>query len=93
VESEAVPPPLAAEPSTQSSPPKSMISSEPRGVTIKTGRRRLPRNIPSIPIDGISFHHEENAQRWKYVVQCRLADEVNVSDKHQSCVAIMDLIS
>ena len=77
---------------TSSPPPQTKVP-EPRGVTIKTGRRCLPRNIPSVPIDGISFHHEENAQCWRFVVQTRLADEVNISYKHQSCVAIMELIN
>ncbi|TYJ96683.1 putative mitochondrial protein [Cucumis melo var. makuwa] len=31
-----------------------------RNITTKTGRKKIPHNIPSIPIDGISFHHEEN---------------------------------
>ncbi|TYK01623.1 gag-pol polyprotein [Cucumis melo var. makuwa] len=34
-------------------------------ITTKTGRKKIPPNIPSIPIDGISFHHEESVQRWK----------------------------
>ncbi|TYK11811.1 uncharacterized protein E5676_scaffold152G00230 [Cucumis melo var. makuwa] len=33
-------------------------------VTIKTGRKKIPANVPSVPIDGISFHHEESVQRW-----------------------------
>ncbi|XP_050935684.1 uncharacterized protein LOC127144159 [Cucumis melo] len=63
-----------------------------RNVTTKTGRKKIPANIPPIPIDGISFHHEESVQRWKFVMQRRIADEVNISDKHQSCMSIMDLI-
>ncbi|XP_008450214.2 uncharacterized protein LOC103491875 [Cucumis melo] len=63
-----------------------------RNITTKTGRKKIPPNIPSVPIDGISFHHEENVQRLKFMVQQRLAVEVNVSDKHQSCMSIMDLI-
>ncbi|KAE8653123.1 hypothetical protein Csa_019972 [Cucumis sativus] len=90
---ESVLPPTTARTSNPLSPPQSTTSPKPQGVTIKTGRRRLPHNIPSVPIDSISFHHEENAQRWKYVVQRHLADELNVSDKHQSCVTIIDLIS
>ncbi|TYK09670.1 beta-glucuronosyltransferase GlcAT14B-like [Cucumis melo var. makuwa] len=30
-----------------------------RMVTTKTGRKKTPQNIPSVPIDGISFHLEE----------------------------------
>ncbi|KAA0039208.1 gag-pol polyprotein [Cucumis melo var. makuwa] len=60
--------------------------------TTKTRRKKIPPNIPSVSIDGISFHDKENVQCWKFVVQRRLADEVNVFDKHQSCMSIMDLI-
>ncbi|KAL0548916.1 hypothetical protein IC582_013393 [Cucumis melo] len=61
-------------------------------ITTKTGRKKIPSNIPSVPIDGISFNLDENIQCWKFVVQRRIADEVNVSDKHHSCLSIMNLI-
>ncbi|KAA0063739.1 uncharacterized protein E5676_scaffold107G00480 [Cucumis melo var. makuwa] len=35
-----------------------------RNITTKTGRKKIPSNVPSVPIDGISFHLEENVQRW-----------------------------
>ncbi|KAA0066044.1 uncharacterized protein E5676_scaffold446G00670 [Cucumis melo var. makuwa] len=63
-----------------------------RNITTKVGRKKIPLNIPSVPINGISFHLEENVKRWKFVVQRRIADEVNISDKHHSCVSIMNLI-
>ncbi|TYK27163.1 cell wall protein RBR3-like [Cucumis melo var. makuwa] len=66
-------------------------STRPKVITTKTGHRKVPPNIPSIPIDGISFHLEESVHRWKYVVQRRFADEVNISDKHHSCLSVMDL--
>ncbi|XP_050941312.1 uncharacterized protein LOC127149570 [Cucumis melo] len=47
-----------------------------RNITTKTGRKKIPLNIPSVPIDGISFHLEENVQRWKYVVWRRIVDEL-----------------
>ncbi|TYJ99675.1 envelope-like protein [Cucumis melo var. makuwa] len=46
-----------------------------RNITTKTGRKKIPPHIPSDPIDGISFHLEENVQCWKFVVQRRIADE------------------
>ena len=61
-------------------------------ITTKTDTKKIPPNIPFVPTDGISFHHEKNVQRWKFVVQRRLADEVNVSDKHQFYMSIMNLI-
>ncbi|KAA0038133.1 envelope-like protein [Cucumis melo var. makuwa] len=32
-------------------------------MTTKTRRKKIPHNISSVPIDGISFHLEENVQR------------------------------
>uniref|UniRef100_A0A9I9EFW0 Envelope-like protein n=1 Tax=Cucumis melo TaxID=3656 RepID=A0A9I9EFW0_CUCME len=46
-----------------------------RNFTTKTGRKKIPANVPSVPIDGISFHHEESVQRWKFVMQRRIVDE------------------
>ncbi|KAA0060127.1 envelope-like protein [Cucumis melo var. makuwa] len=61
-------------------------------ITTKTGRKKIPHNISSVSIDGISFYHEENVQRWKFMVQRRIAYEINVFGKHQSCMSIMDFI-
>ncbi|XP_008451642.1 uncharacterized protein LOC103492875 [Cucumis melo] len=47
-----------------------------RNVTTKTGRKKILANVPSVPIDGISFHHEESVQCWKFVIQRRIADEL-----------------
>ncbi|KAA0053527.1 envelope-like protein [Cucumis melo var. makuwa] len=38
-------------------------------ITTKTGRKKIPPNVPPVPIDGISFHLEESVQCWKFVVQ------------------------
>uniref|UniRef100_A0A9I9E4R5 Putative plant transposon protein domain-containing protein n=1 Tax=Cucumis melo TaxID=3656 RepID=A0A9I9E4R5_CUCME len=40
------------------------------------GRKKIPANISFVPIDGIFFHHEESVQRWKFVMQRRIADEL-----------------
>ncbi|KAA0033528.1 uncharacterized protein E5676_scaffold104G00910 [Cucumis melo var. makuwa] len=60
-----------------SKPPKRKSQQARRNVTMKTGRKKIPANIPSVPIDGTSFHHEESVQRWKFVMQRRIADEFN----------------
>ncbi|TYK27067.1 uncharacterized protein E5676_scaffold95G00660 [Cucumis melo var. makuwa] len=73
-------------------PPKRKTQQARRNVTTKTSRKKIPTNVPSVPIDGISFHHEESVQRWKFVMQRRIVDAVNISDKYQSCMSIMDLI-
>ncbi|KAA0035267.1 uncharacterized protein E5676_scaffold852G00020 [Cucumis melo var. makuwa] len=57
-------------------PTRNKFQSNQRNISTKTRRKKIPPNIPSIPIDGISFHLEENIQRWKYVVQQRIADEI-----------------
>lgn len=43
-------------------------------------------------INGVSFHSEESVHKWKYVVQCRIANELNFSNKHQSCTPLIELI-
>ncbi|KAA0042905.1 putative mitochondrial protein [Cucumis melo var. makuwa] len=78
--------------SDENEPIKRKSQQNRRTITTKIGRKKIPPNIPSVPIDGISFHHEENVQRLKFMVQRPLAAEVNVSNKHQSCMSIMDLI-
>ncbi|KAA0037163.1 envelope-like protein [Cucumis melo var. makuwa] len=85
-------PPSSSEVPVALKPVKRKSQQNRRNKTTKIGRKKVPPNIPSVPIDGILFHHEENVQCWKFVVQRWLADEVNVSDKHQSCMSIMDLI-
>ncbi|PNX83007.1 envelope-like protein, partial [Trifolium pratense] len=52
----------------------------------------MPPNIPSVPIDNISFHCVENADRWKFVVKRRLAVERNLSEEFLKCQDIMSLI-
>ncbi|KAA0035671.1 uncharacterized protein E5676_scaffold455G00730 [Cucumis melo var. makuwa] len=74
----------------ESQPAKKKSQQNRRNIT--AGRKKIPPKISSVLIDGISFHHEENVQRWKFMVQRRLADGVNVSVKHQSCISIMNLI-
>lgn len=75
----------------------SLSSSEDDIVVVSTSRnkrkrRKIPPNVPSIPIDEISFHNVENVQKWKYVVQRRIADEKVLFDQTVSCLEIMELI-
>ncbi|KAA0047105.1 uncharacterized protein E5676_scaffold1317G00150 [Cucumis melo var. makuwa] len=85
-------PPTSADIPAASKPAEKKTQQMRCNITAKTDRKKIPPNIPSIPIDGISFHHKESIQRWKFVVQRRITDDVNVSDKHQFCTSIMDLI-
>ncbi|TYK28643.1 uncharacterized protein E5676_scaffold2030G00740 [Cucumis melo var. makuwa] len=47
-----------------------------RNVTTKTGRKKIPANVPFVSIDEISFHHEESVHRRKFVMQRRITDEL-----------------
>ncbi|KAA0041517.1 flocculation protein FLO11-like [Cucumis melo var. makuwa] len=62
-----------------------------RVVSTKAGRRKVPPNVSSIPIDGVSFHSEEGAHKWKYVVKRQIADEANIVDRYNFCPAILEL--
>ncbi|KAA0045208.1 uncharacterized protein E5676_scaffold1493G00360 [Cucumis melo var. makuwa] len=57
-------------------PPKRKTQQARKNVTTKISRKKIPVNVPFVPIDGISFHHEESVQRWKFVMQRRIADEL-----------------
>ncbi|KAA0033151.1 flocculation protein FLO11-like [Cucumis melo var. makuwa] len=63
-----------------------------RVVSTKARRRKVPPNVPSVPIDGVSFHYEEGAHKWKYVVKRRIADEANIADQYNSCSVVLELI-
>ncbi|KAK2396666.1 hypothetical protein QL285_058309 [Trifolium repens] len=39
--------------------------------------RRVPANIPPAPMDRVSFHSEESAQRWRYVYQRKRENSTN----------------
>lgn len=58
----------------------------------KGKRRKIPPNIPFVPIDGILFHNEENVHKWKYVVQHCITNEKVMSDQAVSCLEIMELV-
>ncbi|KAA0059224.1 flocculation protein FLO11-like [Cucumis melo var. makuwa] len=61
-------------------------------VSTKAGRRKVPPNVSSLPIDGVSFHSKEGAHKWKYVVKQRITDEANIADQYNFCPAILGLI-
>ncbi|XP_045796316.1 uncharacterized protein LOC123890702 [Trifolium pratense] len=49
-------------------------------------------NVPSVPIDNVSFHCVENVNRWKFVVKRRIAIERNLNEEFLKCEDIMNLI-
>ncbi|TYK29845.1 flocculation protein FLO11-like [Cucumis melo var. makuwa] len=67
-------------------------SSIPRSTEGPGTLEDTPPNVPFVPIDGASFHSEEGAHKWKYMVKRRIADEENIADQYNSCPAILNLI-
>ncbi|KAA0032634.1 flocculation protein FLO11-like [Cucumis melo var. makuwa] len=63
-----------------------------RVISTKACQRKIPPNVASVPIDGVSFHSEEGAHKWKQVVRRCIADEANISDQYNSCPATLELI-
>ncbi|KAK2389364.1 hypothetical protein QL285_062958 [Trifolium repens] len=45
----------------------------------KVGGKTIPQNVPDVPMDNISFHFIESAQKWKFVANRRLALERELS--------------
>ncbi|XP_057432440.1 uncharacterized protein LOC130725209 [Lotus japonicus] len=41
----------------------------------KYAGKRIPQNVPAVPIDNVSFHAEGHVQKWKYVCQRGVAKE------------------
>uniref|UniRef100_A0A9I9CGF6 Flocculation protein FLO11-like n=1 Tax=Cucumis melo TaxID=3656 RepID=A0A9I9CGF6_CUCME len=61
-------------------------------VSTKAGCRKIPPNVPFMPIDGVSFHFKKGAYKWKYVVRRCIVDESNIFNQYQSYLVILDLI-
>ncbi|KAK2359714.1 hypothetical protein QL285_085060 [Trifolium repens] len=58
----------------------------------KIGGRIIPQNVPDVPMDNISFHFIESAQKWKFVANRRLALEKELSAEALECKEIIALI-
>ncbi|KAK2402299.1 hypothetical protein QL285_051833 [Trifolium repens] len=58
----------------------------------RIGGRRIPANIPPAPMDRVSFHSEESAQRWRFVYQRRIAQERELNQEALECKEIMELL-
>lgn len=61
-------------------------------MSTKAGCRKIPPNVPFMPIDGVSFHFKKGAYKWKYVVRRCIVDESNIFNQYQSYLVILDLI-
>ncbi|KAK2451875.1 hypothetical protein QL285_010887 [Trifolium repens] len=58
----------------------------------KIGGKIIPQNVPNVPMDNISFHFIESAQKWKFVANRRLALERELSAEALECKEIVSLI-
>ncbi|KAK2416467.1 hypothetical protein QL285_038861 [Trifolium repens] len=58
----------------------------------KIGGKIIPQNVPDVPMDNISFHFIESAQKWKFVANRRLALERELSAEALECKEIVSLI-
>ncbi|KAK2422367.1 hypothetical protein QL285_032907 [Trifolium repens] len=64
---------------------------------VSTGKKKIsgriiPQNVPDVPMDNISFHFIESAQKWKFVANRRLALERELSDEALEQKEIIALI-
>ncbi|XP_050909774.1 uncharacterized protein LOC127123616 [Lathyrus oleraceus] len=54
--------------------------------------KKIPANIPEVPIDNISFHSIENVEKWKFFYQRRLTLESELGKDAFECKEVMSLI-
>ncbi|XP_057446843.1 uncharacterized protein LOC130738726 [Lotus japonicus] len=65
-----------------------ILSSEKK----KYAGKRIRQNVPAVPIDHVSFHAEENVQKWKFVCQRIIAKEKEVGSDLLECKEMVALI-
>ncbi|XP_050896386.1 uncharacterized protein LOC127103151 [Lathyrus oleraceus] len=58
----------------------------------KSSGKKVPINVPEVPIDNIYFDSVENVEKWKFVYQRRLALERELGKDAFECKEVMDLI-
>ncbi|MCI34640.1 envelope-like protein, partial [Trifolium medium] len=61
------------------------------GATVN-GSSKKARTVPFVPVDNVSFHHENSASRWKFVYQRRVTIERNLSNDLLQCQDLVELI-
>ncbi|XP_057417979.1 uncharacterized protein LOC130712157 [Lotus japonicus] len=55
--------------------------------------KRIPSDVPNVPLDNVSIHAPENAFKWKYVYQRCIAKEREIDSDVLACKEIMTLIA
>lgn len=63
-----------------------------RGSTKGKGKATPVGNVALVHLDSVSFHSEEGASLWKYVVKHKIVDEKEISDSTQECLDLIDLL-
>ncbi|MCI39451.1 envelope-like protein, partial [Trifolium medium] len=58
----------------------------------KSAGKKIPQNVVEVPIDKVSFHFPENAQRWMFIFHRRLALEREIGKEALECEDIVNLI-
>ncbi|MCI98313.1 envelope-like protein, partial [Trifolium medium] len=53
------------------------------------GGRKRARTVPSVPLDNVSFHHEEGASRWKFICERRVVVEKSLNNELLNCQELM----
>lgn len=61
-------------------------------ITTKDRCCKLPPNVLTVTINGVSFHSEDSVHKWKYVVQRHITNEMNILNKHQFYTRVIELI-
>src|ERR1044072_4427175 len=65
---------------------------EPPSQKRKIRGKKIPPNVPASPLNNISFHSEQNVQRWKFVYQRRIAREREFNGDALMCKEITNLL-
>jgi len=61
-------------------------------ITKRSAVKRKVQTIENVPIDKVSFHLPENAQRWKFIFHRRLALERELGKEVVKMADVMDMI-
>jgi len=58
----------------------------------KSTKKKIVQTVANVPIDKVSFHLPENAQRWRFIYHRRLALERELGKEALEIEAVMELI-
>jgi len=68
---------------------QSIISS----ASSKSVGKKSTQTVANVPIDKVSFHPPENAQRWKFIFHRRLALERELGKEVVKMANVMDIVT